>query len=98
MTFFPVARSVQVSKTPPAGIKAETLIQSGPQSWGESDLTSNEVKQDEKDLAGPVPIAAVISKDAAGGKKARLVVFGDSDFPINANFSNQGNGNLFLKS
>jgi ABC-type uncharacterized transport system involved in gliding motility auxiliary subunit len=98
MTFFPQARSVQVSKTPPNGLSAETLIQSSPQSWGESDLTSNKVARDDKDLQGPVPIAGVITKDAAGGKKTRLVVFGDSDFAMNANYGNQGNGNLFLNT
>ena len=39
-----------------------------------------------------------MTKDVEGGKKARLIVFGDSDFAINVNFSNQGNGNLFLNT
>ena len=47
---------------------------------------------------GPVPIATVVTKDAGEGKKARFIVFGDSDFAINVNFSNQGNGNLFTNT
>ena len=99
MTFFPVARSVAPASPPAAGLSAEPLIESADQSWGESDLTSNKVGFDEKsDIKGPVPIATVVTKDAEGGKKARLIVFGDSDFAENANFSNQGNGNLFLNT
>lgn len=96
MTFFPMSRSVLPAKSPVAGLTVEPLIEAGANSWGESDLTSNEVRFDEgRDVKGPVSIAVVVTKDAAEGKKARLVVFGDSDFAINAHFGNQGNGNLF---
>ena len=62
-------------------------------------MKSNSVGFDEKvDVKGPVPIATVVTKDASEGKKARMIVFGDSDFAINANFSNQGNGNLFINT
>ena len=99
MTFFPLARSIQPMKTPVAGLTVEPLIQSSPNSWGESDLASNKVGFDEKtDVRGPITIAAVVTKDAPEGKKTRLIVFGDSDFAMNANFSNQGNGNLFVNT
>jgi len=99
MTFFPVARSVAPAKPPAQGLNVEPLIETAERSWGESDLKSNEVAFDEKvDVKGPVPIATVVTKDLEGGKKARMIVFGDSDFAINANFSNQGNGNLFLNT
>ena len=112
MTFFPVARSVAPASSPVAGLSAEPLIETSEQSWGESDLTSNKVGFDEKvDVKGPVPIATLVTKavaadaasadaasDAPTGKNARLIVFGDSDFAINANFSNQGNGNLFTNT
>jgi ABC-type uncharacterized transport system involved in gliding motility auxiliary subunit len=75
------------------------LIESSAQSWGEADLASNKVGFDEKtDVRGPITIAAVITKDAPEGKKTRLIVFGDSDFAMNANFGNQGNGNLFVNT
>ncbi len=99
MTFFPLARSVQPVKPPVAGLTVEPLIQSSPNSWGESDLASNKVSFDEKtDIRGPITIAAVVTKDAPDGKKTRLIVFGDSDFAMNANFGNQGNGNLFVNT
>jgi ABC-type uncharacterized transport system involved in gliding motility auxiliary subunit len=99
MTFYPTARSVAPANPPVSGFSAEVLIETAAQSWGESDLKSNEVSFDPKvDLKGPVPVATVVTKDAAEGKKARLIVFGDSDFAINANFSNQGNGNLFINT
>ena len=99
MTFFPLARSVQPMKPPVAGLTVEPLIQSSPNSWAESDLTSNKVSFDEKtDVRGPITLAAVVTKDAPEGKKTRLIVFGDSDFAMNANFGNQGNGNLFVNT
>jgi ABC-type uncharacterized transport system involved in gliding motility auxiliary subunit len=99
MTFFPLARSVAPATPPVAGLSVQPLIESADRSWGETDMKSNEVGFDEKvDLKGPVPIATVVTKDISEGKKARLIVFGDSDFAINANFSNQGNGNLFLNT
>ena len=99
MTFFPLARSIQPMKPPVAGLMVEPLIQSSENSWAESDLSSNKVSFDEKtDIRGPVTIAAVVSKDAPEGKKTRLIVFGDSDFAMNANFGNQGNGNLFVNT
>ena len=99
MTFFPMARSVAPAAPPVAGLTVEPLIETADRSWGEADLKSNEVEFNEKvDVKGPVPIATVVTKDVEGGKKARLIVFGDSDFAINANFSNQGNGNLFLNT
>ena len=99
MTFFPVARSVAPATPPAEGVTAEPLLESADQSWGESDLKSNEVDFDQKsDLKGPVPIATVVTKDVVEGKKARFIVFGDSDFANNTNFSNQGNGNLFINT
>ena len=99
MTFFPVARSVVPASPPPSGLTAEPLLETAAQSWGESDLKSETVGFDEKaDIKGPVPIATVVTKDAAEGKKARLIVFGDSDFATNVNFSTQGNGNLFINT
>lgn len=99
MTFFPLSRSIQPMKPPVTGLTVEPLIQSSANSWGESDLTSNKVSFEEKtDVRGPITIAAVVTKDAPEGKKTRLIVFGDSDFAMNANFGNQGNGNLFANT
>jgi ABC-type uncharacterized transport system involved in gliding motility auxiliary subunit len=99
MTIFPLARSAKPAEQPAAGLTVEPLIETGENSWGESDLKSSEVRFDDKvDLKGPVPVATVVSKDAEGGKKTRLIVFGDSDFAMNAYFGAQGNGNLFTNT
>jgi ABC-type uncharacterized transport system involved in gliding motility auxiliary subunit len=99
MTFFPLVRSVTPAKPPANGIMVETLFSSNERSWGETDLKSNPAEFNEKtDLKGPVSLAVVATKDLGESKKARLVVFGDSDFASNQAFGLQGNGNLFLNT
>jgi ABC-type uncharacterized transport system involved in gliding motility auxiliary subunit len=49
-------------------------------------------------MKGPVSLAVVATKDLGENKKARLVVYGDSDFASNSGFGLQGNGNLFLNT
>jgi ABC-type uncharacterized transport system involved in gliding motility auxiliary subunit len=101
MTFYPLARSISPLMPTVAGITVEPLLKTNEVSWGESDLSPGEKKQvqfDEKtDVKGPVTIAAVATK-AIGDKKARLIVFGDSDFAINQYFGQVGNGNLFTNT
>jgi ABC-type uncharacterized transport system involved in gliding motility auxiliary subunit len=103
MTFFPMARSVEAAKESVAGVTVESLFKSNPNSWGETDLKSNPASFDEKtDLKGPLSMAVAVTKEVkpaaenAPAVKARMVVVGDSDFPINVYFGQQGNGNLFL--
>ncbi|HLH32531.1 MAG TPA: Gldg family protein [Terriglobia bacterium] len=99
MTFFPLARSVTPAMNPPAGLMVESLFSSSERSWGETNMKSGEAKFDEgTDLKGPVSLAVVATKDLGNNKKARLVVFGDSDFAVNSMFAQQGNGNLFLNT
>ena len=62
-------------------------------------MKSNQASFDEKtDIKGPVSLAVVASKDLGESKKARMAVFGDSDFASNQGFGLQGNGNLFLNT
>jgi ABC-type uncharacterized transport system involved in gliding motility auxiliary subunit len=102
MTFFPLTRSVQRASDSVPGVTAEVLFNSNPNSWGETDLKNSNASFDEKsDAKGPLPLAIAASKDVKSGseqpgKKARLVVTGDSDFAVNSYFEAQGNGNLFL--
>jgi ABC-type uncharacterized transport system involved in gliding motility auxiliary subunit len=99
MTFFPFVRSVMPVNPPANGISAETLLSSNERSWGETDLKSNEAAFDPKtDLKGPISLATVATKDLGESKKARLVVFGTSNFAANSAFGLQGNGNLFLNT
>ena len=103
MTFFPLTRSVQPLDSPPEGLTVETLFRSNPNSWGETDLNTPEAQLDSGiDLEGPLPLAVAVKKeiitatDENPAVHARMVVTGTSNFPINAYFAAQGNGNLFL--
>ena len=117
MSFFPLARSVDVVKKPPENVEAQVLAKTGKAAWAEVDL--EEVKKgraqfnEGKDKKGPVSVAVVANikvkiKKKAGEeeaeeeevetKKARIVVFGDSDFVTNANMGISGNGDLFLNT
>jgi len=109
MTFFPEARSVTPEQEPGSELEVTPLINTSSQSWGETNLESEKASFDEaKDLKGPVTIGSVVTKNVKGEKssssisgkevKARLVVFGDSDFANNAYFGLSGNGDLFMNS
>jgi ABC-type uncharacterized transport system involved in gliding motility auxiliary subunit len=103
MTFFPFTRSIEPEKTLPAGTTVETLFKSNANSWGETDLKSKQASYDAgKDLKGPLSLAVAATKeikpssDNSPAVKSRMVVTGTSNFPVNAYFPLQGNGNLFM--
>ncbi len=107
MTFFPTARSVTPTQTPPPNLSVQPLVRTGPNSWGETELGTETAQLDpDRDLPGPVTIAAVVdtrqedipADTAAVRPLTRLVVFGDSDFASNAYFATSGNGDLFLNT
>jgi len=62
-TFFPDARSVVPSETPPNGIDVQVLASTSPNSWAERDLEA--LKQGkaafdkDKDMAGPIPLVVL---------------------------------------
>ncbi len=59
-TFFPYARSVEITEEKPEGITAEVLAKSSPNSWAERQLGQTQVSFDkDKDKAGPISLAAV---------------------------------------
>jgi ABC-type uncharacterized transport system involved in gliding motility auxiliary subunit len=121
MSFYPLARSVQLKENLPEGVTAQGLASTSQQSWGETDekaLEQGIVNRDEGvDLMGPLTIAAAAIIDIdkfekkeekneevkekaepIGNKKARMVVFGDSDFASNTYFNQQGNSDILLNS
>jgi ABC-type uncharacterized transport system involved in gliding motility auxiliary subunit len=99
MTFFPLVRSVTPAAMPAEGITVEKLVSTNERSWGETNMKSGEASFDPKtDMQGPVSLGLVATKDLAENKKSRLIVFGDSDFPSNSYFGQQGNGNLFTNT
>ncbi len=68
-TAYPLVRSVSPATTAPAGRTAQTIVNSGPSSWGETDLKAITARQPVKpddgvDKTGPVPLAAVVSVTA----------------------------------
>lgn len=106
MTFYPLARSVEVLENGPENVAAVGLARTTSQAWAETDLdrlASGEAEfNEDADTPGPVNIAAagVVSpppdEDGAPGTEGRFVVIGDSDFISNANINSEGNGDFFF--
>ncbi|HSE93441.1 MAG TPA: GldG family protein [Methylomirabilota bacterium] len=95
-TLFPLTRTVEVAKAPPAGIVLTPLARTSTESWAETDrasLQAGQVKADPQDLKGPVTVAAVATKD-----KARIVVYGTSSLAANQFLNLQGNRDFFLNT
>ena len=104
-TLFPLARTVGILEPPPPGVTAQTLARTSSESWAETDraqLDRGQVKPDPEDPRGPLPIAAVATVAAKAGERAgaraRVVVYGDSDFISNNFLHLSGNRDLFLNT
>jgi ABC-type uncharacterized transport system involved in gliding motility auxiliary subunit len=99
VTGFQGARSVAADNTVGTDFTKTQLVLTVDQSWGETDMASiqnNSVQYDKAtDLAGPVSLA-VAAEDTS--TKARLVVFGDSDFATNAYYQFYGNSDMIVNS
>jgi ABC-type uncharacterized transport system involved in gliding motility auxiliary subunit len=113
-SFLPLALEVKTTDKMPERVSAQVLAKTSPNSWlergqderqgisrGEGRLAYHE-GVDEK---GPVPVAAVatvtIRREGSTDKepkKARIVVFGDSDFASNNYLNLSGNRDLFLNT
>ncbi len=94
---FAASRSVRPGSAP--GYTVTQLVETTDEGWGETDLSAlDQVERGEADFGGPVPLGAAVESEQAapaapaeapGGEpaaapaKARLVVFGDSDFAAN---------------
>ncbi len=99
-TFFPVARSLDLTAPAPEGFTITRLVETADTSWGETDLTIQPARFDEgADTRGPLILAVAAQQ---GEKGARLIVYGDSDFVSNDILSSVqgafGNGDLFRNS
>lgn len=99
VSFFPTARSVRSTGTA-SDVTAVELVFTADQAWAESDLTglinNEEITPDDGiDLVGQVPLAIAAEKSS---QNQRVVVFGDSDFAVDANFNNYGNGDLLINA
>jgi ABC-type uncharacterized transport system involved in gliding motility auxiliary subunit len=100
---FPGVRSMSLASPAPSNVDLVSLVQTSDQSWGAADLDAlvkalqagNLPDPGAKDAQGPLTLAATASNSQTG---ARLVVFGNSTFAINAVTSQPGNVDLFLNS
>jgi len=100
-TVYPVARSVTI---PAAGKEVtnttySTLVSLDPAAWGETNMT--ELNQasgpalDASDVQPPLQVAVTAQNSTT---KARLVVFGDSDFASNQFYAQGANANLLVNA
>ena len=95
-TLFPLTRSVTPVKTPPQGMTVQAIARTSPQSWGETNreaLQRGEAQPDPQDPRGPLPVAAVATKD-----KSRIVAYGTSNLASNQFINLQGNRDFFLNT
>jgi ABC-type uncharacterized transport system involved in gliding motility auxiliary subunit len=100
VTYFPTARSLKSLDLQESLIEEVNLVQTGENSWGETDFAAVENQESIEftegvDAEGPLTLA-ISADDTQSG--ARLVVFGDSDFASNTFFFELGNGDLLLNS
>jgi len=100
-TVFPVARSVTI---PAAGKEVtgttySTLVSLDPQAWGETNMSSLNQgagpSLDAADVKPPLQVAVTAQNSTT---KARLVVFGDSDFASNQFYAQGANANLLVNA
>ncbi len=109
---FPLARSVSVAEKPAPGWKTTALVETSADGWGETNIRelqrSGRPSKDDKDVKGPVCLAAAAEQDAVPApgaadakaaepskRRGRVVVFGDSDWASNAGIANAANRLLF---
>jgi ABC-type uncharacterized transport system involved in gliding motility auxiliary subunit len=98
LVIMPQARSLSLTSAPD-GITQTPLIQTSPNSWGETNFTNAQGSQisfdDQQDAPGPMTMATAGENTKT---KGRVVVFGNSIFAENQGFDAYGNGNIFINS
>ncbi len=98
---FPTVRSVKVLTETISGVSPVELVFTAQQSWAETNLENLSAGQSnigfDKDKDTPGPVSLAVSAENFQSK-ARVVVFGDSDFPLDANFFAYANGDLMVNS
>jgi ABC-type uncharacterized transport system involved in gliding motility auxiliary subunit len=96
-TFFPLARSLEYTSTA-AGLTQVALVDLSDQSWGETDIAAmsqGAAQPDGADATGPLTVAVSAENSAT---KARVIVYGDSDFAADSVANEFANANLFVNS
>jgi ABC-type uncharacterized transport system involved in gliding motility auxiliary subunit len=107
VTIFNIASSLKIiEQSEQKDFTVTKIVETGNSSWAEKDLAaifdSNQptstLDEASGDVKGPVPLAAAYEKKLGGDKVAKLVVFSDSDWLINALISQSFNRDLALNS
>jgi ABC-type uncharacterized transport system involved in gliding motility auxiliary subunit len=100
-TQFPTVRSVSVMTNTTSGVSPVELVFTAQQSWAETNLDQTTLSEGKskpdpgQDPQGPISLAVSAENFQS---KARTVVFGDSDFPLDVNFFAYANGDLMVNS
>ncbi|MBL8170518.1 MAG: GldG family protein [Acidobacteria bacterium] len=99
-TIFPMARALKISSGGTGGANTTSLLTTSEQSFAKTGgvKSGQEVQFEEgKDIKGPLTLGVTGTRNV-GGKEARLVAIGDSDFAVNGFARFQLNYDLFLNS
>lgn len=100
-TQFPTARTVAASAEAPTGVSLVQLVLTASQSWAETNVEglmdgNTQPQYDEgQDQLGPLSLAVAAENFETSG---RVIVVGDSDFPIDANYTAWANGDFMISS
>jgi len=97
-TMFPMVRGLTKVNPLPQNVTVDVIASTSQYSWGETnyeeEYKTKKMSKNETDKTGPIDIAMAVEYKPEAGKKARLVVVGDSDFILNNYYSFQANGNF----
>ncbi len=101
---FPMARSVR-RRASPQGLDVTELVRSTDNAWAETTPIEKDKAptfDEGRDIKGPVSMAVAVSASSSPAAKDRqgmkLVVFGSSQFAVDANFRYPFNPNLLMNS
>jgi len=105
-TLFPMARSVTPEGNLKDGLVVTALAKTSDTSWGETDIDGifkrQEAKLDANDIRGPIDVADAVDADLDklgwGKGKARIVVFGSTEFADNQYLTNFFNRDFVVNS
>ena len=97
-TFFPTSRSITLSEVS-TSVTQTSLILTTERAWAETDMATfmdSTLQPDEGvDTFGPLTLAVAVENSASG---AKLVAFGDAEFPLDANYDVYGNGMMMVNA
>ncbi len=99
---FPTSRGLTLLREGLAdGVKAELVVLTSPNAWEET-TPNDQPAPSEGEKTGTIPLVIASTRTVAGAEmrssQARLVVFGDSELLLDANWGGEANRNLVLNA